>query len=81
MTMKRLNFQHREKFGLVGYYAKSGPWQFLIIADMGKWSLSHRLVDPKATVSASSTIQGPFDRFEEATAAAEKTRRELAGLN
>ena len=79
--MPRLNFQRRENFGLVGYYAKSGPWQFLIIADMGKWSLSHRLVDPQGSVSASATIQGPFDTFEEASEAAEITRRNLAGLN
>ena len=79
--MTRLAFQRREKFGLVGYVAKSGPWQFVIIADMGKWTVSHRLADPRATVSASSTIQGPFETFEEATAAAESTRRELAGLN
>lgn len=81
MTMKRLNFQRREKFGLVGYVAKAGQWQFMIIADMGKWSVSHRLVDPKGTVSASSTIEGPFDTFDEASEAAEATSRKLSGLN
>lgn len=79
--MTRLNFQRLKTFGLAGYYAKAGRWQFLIISDMGKWTVSHRLIDPKEAVSASSTMQGPFDTFEEAAAAAESTRRDLAGLN
>ncbi len=81
MTMKRLNFQRREKFGLVGYVAKAGQWQFMIISDMGKWTASHRLIDPREAVSASSTIQGPFETFDEAAAAAEAKCGELAKLN
>ncbi|HEV2518012.1 MAG TPA: hypothetical protein VGV07_22365 [Devosia sp.] len=79
--MTRLNFHRREKFGLVGYVARAGQWQFLVISDMGKWTASHRLIDPQETVSASSTIQGPFETFDEAAAAAEAKYRELAGLN
>jgi hypothetical protein len=79
--MSRLNFQRRENFGLAGYYAKAGKWQFLIIMDMGKWTVSHRLIDPRQAVSAASTIQGPFETFDEAVAAANGKHRELAGLN
>ena len=70
---------------LDAYSAKSGRWQFLIINDAGRYTLSHRLRDAEAAkvkggVSASSTIQGPFDDFGDAVAAAETKLAELRGM-
>lgn len=79
--MKRLNFRRSDVVGLACYAATASPWQFLIIMDMGKWTVSHRLIDPRQAVSAASTIQGPFETFDEAVAAANGKHRELAGLN
>lgn len=67
------------------YAASSGPWNFLIIKDMGKWSASYRLKDEAIRkgerVSASSTIMGPFDDFADATSAAEEKLIELRRAN
>lgn len=62
------------------YSAKAGPWNFLILNDSGAWTASYRLRDPKGSVSASSTIMGPFDEFSDATRAAEEKLAELRRL-
>lgn len=77
-----MNFQRVHIDGIdAAYHAVSGPWQFLVLQDMGKWSTSYRLVDPKAPVSASRTIRGPFDDFSDATAAADDMLSELRRLS
>ena len=63
------------------YAASSGPWNFLIIKDMGKWTASYRLANPTGTVSASSTIMGPFDEFADAARAAEEKLIALRRVN
>lgn len=62
------------------YSAYAGPWQFIILQDMGKWSASYRLRLPKSPVSASSTIMGPFVSFDDAEAAAQEKLTELKRL-
>lgn len=77
-----MNFQRVAIPGIdIAYHAASGPWQFLVLQDMGKWSTSYRMIDPKVTVSASSTIRGPFDDFSDATAAADDMLAELRRLS
>ncbi len=80
--MGRLSFRRGSDIaGLACYSAKAAPWQFVIISDRGKWTVSHRLIDPRVVVSASSTIQGPFDSFEDAWEAAEIRYQQLALLS
>lgn len=62
---------------MAAYAASAGPWNFLIINDRGAWTTSYRLADPKGTVSASSTIMGPFEDFSDATRAADDKLAEL----
>jgi hypothetical protein len=66
--------------GIETYIARCGKWNFLIIKDTGKWTASYRLHDPKTTVSASSTIMGPFDEFDDAVGASEAKWQELRRL-
>lgn len=52
------------------WLARTGRWQFLIVEHLGVFTVSYRLARPIKTVSASSTIMGPFATFEEAEHAA-----------
>ena len=63
--------------GMPGYTARAGKWQFVILRDGDLWTVSYRLIDPTETVSASSTIRGPFSSFDDAAAAAEDIHRQL----
>lgn len=80
-----MNFKrcHSPLLPMESWDAKAGRYRFLILKDMGKFSVSYRLRDEhvKGSVSASSTIMGPFDEFSEATAAAETKWAELKRLN
>ncbi len=80
-----MNFQRVTFPGLMpemeAYAARAGQWNFLIIQDMGQWTASYRLDQPSGTVSASSTIMGPFNEFSEATHAAETKIAELRRLS
>lgn len=66
------------------YVARRGPWNFLVIKDGGQWTASYRLKDDAIrqgqTVSASSTIMGPFDDFADAVSAAKAKWAELRRL-
>lgn len=66
--------------GMEGYLARAGKWNFLIVKDLGKWTTSYRLHKPTTTVSASSTIMGPFEEFRDAEMAAEAKLAELRRL-
>ena len=74
-----------QALGITAYFAKAKPWGFLIILDLGKWSASYRLLDEHIpageSVSASSTMMGPFDDFAGAVTAAEEKLDELRRLN
>jgi hypothetical protein len=76
-----MNFKRAKLNGLFGsmtaYSAKSGRWQFLILQDKGQWTVSYRIIDPSEPVSASSTIMGPFDSFDDAARAAEEQNNNL----
>lgn len=82
-----MNFKrcHSPLLPVESYDANAGPYRFLILKDMGKFSVSYRLRDeniPKGvSVSASATIMGPFDEFSDATAAAEAKWAELKRLS
>lgn len=79
MRFKRAEL--RSVFGsMPAYLAVRAPWQFVIIEDAGKWSVSYRLTNPTGPVSASSTIMGPFDDFSDAADAAEAKLAELRRL-
>lgn len=74
-----------QALGITAYSAKASPWGFLIINDLGKWSASYRLLDEHIpageSVSAASTMMGPFDDFAGAATAAEEKLTELRRLN
>lgn len=77
-----MNFQRAHIDGIPTAYAASvGQWNFLIIKDGGKWSTSYRMADPKGSVSASSTIRGPFEDFSDAVSAAHDMLAELRRLS
>lgn len=65
----------------VAYAAFSGKWQFMIIQEQTGWTTSYRLKNPTGTVSASSTIMGPFDEFIGAEYAAQQKLSELRRLS
>lgn len=62
------------------FYAVEGPWTFLAIRDGDGWTVSYRLSQPTGPVSAASTIQGPFQSFEEAKRACRDKLAELRRL-
>lgn len=79
-----MNFQRAPSvtalLGVDAYSARAGVWNFMVLLDGGKWSVSYRLHAPKGRVSASSTIMGPFEEFSDATQAAEEKFAELRRL-
>lgn len=77
-----LDFQRVNIDGIpTAYAAAFRQWNFLIICDGGSWTTSYRLADPKGTVSASSTIRGPFQDFSDAVSAAYDMLAELRRLS
>lgn len=64
-------------FGYQTFIASAGRWNFLLVNDTGAWTVSYRLRKPTREVSASSTMIGPFDTFEEAKEAANEKWREI----
>lgn len=80
MKFQRVTDPSLVGMGMEGYLARAGVWNFLIIKDLGKWSTSYRLHNPKRSVSASSTIMGPFEDFADAVRAAEDKLAELKRL-
>jgi len=80
-----MNFQRVTFPGLMpdmsAYAAEVGAWRFLIIKDMGRYTTSYRLINPKGPVSAASTIRGPFDDFSDATDAADDMLADLRRLS
>ena len=71
-------------WGFDSWVAPFGPWNFLIVNDPAHkpgFTVSYRLAAPVGTVSASSTIMGPFETFEEAKRAARDKAAELARLS
>lgn len=83
-----MRFEREQAMGALGvtaYAAKSGRWGFLLIQDGGKWSGSYRLLDehiPQGeSVSAFSTMFGPFDDFADASKAAYAKLEELRRLS
>lgn len=63
------------------YLADVGRWRFLIIDDRGQFTVSYRLRNPKGSVSASSTIMGPFTSLGEAEDAANAKWAEIKRLS
>lgn len=81
--MVRLNFTRTPALfpTMTAYAAKDGKWQFLIIGENGEWTGSHRLINPTEMLSASATMQGPFDSFDEAADAMNTKAAELRMLS
>jgi len=76
-----MKFERFNAFGVIGFGAAAPPWQFVLLQDAAGWTTSYRLIAPTKTVSASSTIIGPFETFEEAKLAAENKLSELRRLS
>lgn len=77
MNFSRVQNEFFDAQGVAAYAARYGAWRFLIIEDRGEWTTSYRLIDPKAPVSASSTIRGPFEAFSDAARAADEMLADL----
>lgn len=66
--------------GMRTYAALAHGWQFLLVDDAGAWTMSYRQQHPRGHVSASSTMSGPFESFDEASSAAESKLAHLRGM-
>jgi hypothetical protein len=79
LKFSRLNHKFYDANGMEAYWSRRGRWQFVIIGQREVWTSSYRLSEPNGrNVSASSTMEGPFNSFEDALNSAENM---LAKLN